>query len=332
MTLARLVGLLVSTALIAVVGGAVGVFVGFFAGGIIGTVVAIVTGDDQWGYDLSEAGAIAGAVIAGLAALAHLISGIRAGEESRRREGRVAVATQERAQADLERAARALQASLRHQMERAANEAVLAFETLPGLIRAGCDHCTQAEQLLAVRSNTPFWEAVETALATLATYRSMVESIAMNAHVYASAADDPRLDPPAPEPFPVSLDHVLALESAAVVERRIRTLVASAHRVDGYSQVYEQRRTTEAVEFGFANLGAAINGMGAALLSAVSSLQSEVTATSSSVEAAVLRVAATQDELGLAADRRAADDRTVGRQLTSRVDACATELHRLRTW
>jgi hypothetical protein len=310
-----------------VVGVPIGLVVGFFGGGIIGTVIAITTSHERAGWVLSEAGGYAAPVVVAVVVLARLVLTIARDEQKEVASARQTKLAAQQSRQDAAMRTVAELEQLRRALRETAQSAVDRFEQLPVLLRTATEAAAHAEVLFEQPSYSPFWEVVEESLAALGAYREQLTLIGQDAQRYVRLAEDQRLAGDPIAAFPITVDRAEATDAAAEVESRLQRSVARAHQDYGFSSIYEQRRNTATLVQGFSTLNAAVRQMSQLLHGAVSELRTDIDRTHHRIEGALRDQGAGSQQPTLLNE-----DRALTRQLLARVDACAVELHRLRTW
>ena len=170
----------------------------------------------------------------------------------------------------------------------------------------------RAENELASQLASPFWEAVEEALAELGAFHRTLSVLRECKTAYATQAA--RLKD-APQ-FALGIS---VLPDPTATHDRLNYLYRKAQSIPHFSIVYEQRRTTATLIAGFRTLGQAIERLGDRIVDEIGSLSRSLDCGLASLESSLKCSAAA------AAEQRAAFDRQLQRAADSN-EALRSEL------
>ncbi|HEX8533544.1 MAG TPA: hypothetical protein VF662_05195 [Allosphingosinicella sp.] len=179
----------------------------------------------------------------------------------------------ERAEAEARANYQAYQAMLRNDLDETRRETVQAYSQIPVLLLKAEEQLLSAEREYNDRAFSPFWQAIEAVLKTLADVNSNIERLTYLASRHAKLSKD--YDGPI-EPFPVEAQSVNRVHLAKETENRMGCTIRQAQRDFQFATIYEQRRTTSVLICGFATLGQAIDGLGYRLSSSMETLSDQV--------------------------------------------------------
>jgi len=139
----------------------------------------------------------------------------------------------------------------------------------------------RAEAELTSQLPSPFWEAVEEALAKLRAFQQALWVIRENGTAYATQAA--QLEGDVPE-FALGIS---VLPDPAATHQRLNRLYRKAQAIPHFSIVYEQRRTTATLIAGFRSLGQAIERLGARIVAEIGSLACSLDCSLASLESSL---------------------------------------------
>lgn len=203
-----------------------------------------------------------------------------------------------------------------HAREQAAREAALADlrrtlseaqETAASLpiVLAGAELLLdKADHELRAKLASPFWEAIEDAVAKLEEFRSAMTTIQSLQAQYSAGSSRFHRALPA---FEIG---VAILPDPTRTHRRLTSLYRQAQAIPHFSLVYEQRRTTATLVAGFRSLGQAVEHLGERIVDQLGSLAAALGAHLDSLEKSLESSAAAAAEQNAALRRelrRAAD-------------------------
>lgn len=160
---------------------------------------------------------------------------------------------------------------LNENAERATNQ----FKAMPICIQQANDWEREARRLYADGAFSPFWSAIEQSYVNFNSYRSAAESISAAAILHADYVESlvgMGVDVEGVSDFPVELDSRNVTEVLETGLRSVGEIVYAAQKEPVFAQIWEQRRTTSAVETGFRDLEGAVRYAGDAIYRAVGSL------------------------------------------------------------
>lgn len=140
-----------------------------------------------------------------------------------------------------------------------------AVENLPSHISQAEAALDLAEEEFSDGAFAPFWDAVEKAVTSLASYDACVRTVADNSHRVTK--DITKLDKPPRIEFPKA-----TFPEAAPTLTRMARIVRQAQKDFHFATIYEQRRTNGILVAGFANLGRAIDDMGTRIRGSIADL------------------------------------------------------------
>jgi hypothetical protein len=113
---------------------------------------------------------------------------------------------------------------------------------------------------------TPFWEAVEAGLGALNEYRLGVERISNAVRRHESLREQVRKTPElkklAADPIPQEITQIGRSRAGGAIADRFKEAVYNAQTDFKFASIYEQRRTTAAVIFGFSSIQDAVDRLG----------------------------------------------------------------------
>lgn len=154
--------------------------------------------------------------------------------------------------------------SLLAQRERLRNDLVMlnthsktASADLPHLLRTAIAALDTAEDEFKEGVIPSFWDAVEQAVNSLASFESKLQVLISNSNEYRAKSQN--LGTPAVEPFQISFR---TLPDPTPTAKRLRALVRQAQKSFQFVTIYEQRKTNQLLVAGFSSLGQAIGEMG----------------------------------------------------------------------
>jgi hypothetical protein len=123
---------------------------------------------------------------------------------------------------------------------------------------------------LSEKAISPFWDKIEEANKYLGCYKEAVEQLIINGEVYTKALTGKAHN--FPMPFPISSNVTISKNTI----NEFHSIIYEAHKIDGFSNIWEQRKTQKVLITGFTNLEHAINNMTSAIISAISDLSYSV--------------------------------------------------------
>jgi DNA anti-recombination protein RmuC len=144
----------------------------------------------------------------------------------------------------------------------------------------------RAEDELKSKLPSPFWEAIEEALAKVRAFHHALSVIQAAKTAYITEAA--QLDGDAPE-FALG---VSVLPDPTALHDRLNRLYRKAQSIPHFSIVYEQRRTTETLIAGFRSLGQAIERLGDRMIDEIGSLAQSLDCRLDSLESSLRSSAA----------------------------------------
>ena len=145
-----------------------------------------------------------------------------------------------------------------------------------------------AEQLLDTAENefqdsafSPFWDSIERAMQRLGAVDGGIKLITDYSNKYKAIAKSYKGEPPA---FPIDPDSWRADSRPSALPLGVcRSSCARRRRNFQFATIYEQRKTSEILIAGFANLGEAIHGLGTRLEELIDMLGDQIHDLSSSM-------------------------------------------------
>ena len=149
------------------------------------------------------------------------------------------------------------------------------FNALPDYLDKSEKYADQASKDYQNHAYSPFWSHIETSYQYLDSYKSNLDGIAQLAVRYAEGIKFLRLlgiSDPLPL-FPIDLN---SKEMSKVLENasdQLSKMSYEAQRNATFAVIWEQRRTTTAVEMGFKSLEAAVREMAGAIVDAIGRLE-----------------------------------------------------------
>lgn len=139
---------------------------------------------------------------------------------------------------------------------------------------------------------TPFWDAIENAIANLSSHRALLCKAEEDVNRYRAAVS--RVRALAQEGtvaelgvMPGGLGDIAHLNAAEVIAADLRAVVYEAQTDYKYASIFEQRRTTAAIVAGFASLSDAILRMDEAIRASTASLSAALAAQAADLSSAV---------------------------------------------
>ena len=150
-----------------------------------------------------------------------------------------------------------IQAELRASLERLVSESFRIANGLAGLVDRANRSLDLAKDEFAEGAFVPFWEAIEAAAKSLATYDLNTQQLTANAQKY-SALVLKLAEHKAPS-FTLS---VQTLPNASIVAQRLGQIVRPAQRSPDFDKIYLMMKNNDLLVRGFSSLGQAINDLG----------------------------------------------------------------------
>lgn len=164
---------------------------------------------------------------------------------------------------------------------RNAEQSVSDFSEMPVLLARAKAAEAESRHFYEDGAFSPFWSSIERAYATLAEYAVTARRLTQRAAEHVRLVGrlcDLGGDPTGIDKFPVAFD---LQQSQANLEEAAKTfgdLVYEAQKQPVFAQIWEQRRTTAAVESGFLTLEGAVSGMSRQVAQALDGLSSQIAA------------------------------------------------------
>jgi hypothetical protein len=162
----------------------------------------------------------------------------------------------------------------------ACNESVTAFENIPKDLMTAEQLLDTAESEFQDGAFSPFWDSIERTTGKLGDIDDRIKLIVNRSGKYKALAQFYNGQRPA---FPVDPASANRLVTANGTAGRLRSIVRKAQRNFQFATIYEQRKTSAILIAGFANLGEAIDGVGARLQNSIGLLGNQIDDLSSSM-------------------------------------------------
>lgn len=256
---------------------------------VIGATIGGLVGEFTWGDHISPP--LSGFVLGGIVGFAPpFYNFIVAPVQKRQQERRSAAQSRIRKRNDNAAAEVARMQNLATNIVANAGAAVRDFGSLPPLLINSKESASRAVSCYKDGAFSPFWSAIEQAYSSLGDYRSAavrIEEAAQKHSTLIATYIRAGGNPTSISEFPVRVDSSTVTTTLIAASEDLGRMVYEAQKHPTFAQIWEQRRTTAAVVAGFANLEHAVNGMRAALTSAMYSLGESLNNSHSRVEFAL---------------------------------------------
>lgn len=141
---------------------------------------------------------------------------------------------------------------------------------LPYFEASAIDSIKKAKVDISKKAISPFWDKIEEANNFLGFYKEAVEQLIINGEIYTRTLDGKKHN--FPTPFPIGTN--ISIPQNTFDE--FHSTIYTAHETDGFSNIWEHRKTQKILITGFKNLEQAINKMCSAITAAISDLKHSI--------------------------------------------------------
>lgn len=245
---------------------------------IVVVLIIIVVIADNWDSIVSFA-VPAGLGIGLITLMVHANKSMREANEKAERQKQAEAAELERE--------RYQQNSLHRELISLGGESLRELEIMPTLINDAESHLDRAEHEFSERAFSPFWDAIEKAVRSLAEFDLSISNIERNSTRYVQTANAYKGKVPA---FPISAKSTSKLSAAEPTSSRLKEIVRKAQRDFQFATIYEQRKTNQILIAGFTNLAQALDTMQTQLSESIDGLVASVDSLSAQTSAGLDRI------------------------------------------
>lgn len=177
------------------------------------------------------------------------------------------------------------------------DESFNLLNSMPAWIDSAEGHLDQAEIEFVEGAFAPFWNSVERAVVSLATFDEAVQKLENNSCEYMDLVT--RCKGPVPS-FAVTAVSPVRMRLATATSDRLHGIVRRAQRDFQFSVIYEHRKTNQILVAGFRNLAQAVEEMGSRITASIESLTTTIDKMTATIDESLRRL--THETERLAAD------------------------------
>ena len=146
----------------------------------------------------------------------------------------------------------------------------IIYDILPFYEQSAKDNLVIAKTDLIDRAISPFWDRIEETTKCLALFNEAVEQLNLNGEIYSKILDGKKHN------FPSQFPYGTKISTPQSTLDDFNSIVRKAHTTEGFSNIWEHKKTQKILIVGFQSIVQAINSMSSRITSAISDLKHSI--------------------------------------------------------